>query len=106
MIDALVGWVGVPREGGNPTLIFLVQMGAIFAIFYLLLIRPHRKEQQKHRDMVADLKKGQEVITAGGIMGKVIHAQEDRITITTGENTRIVVERSKVAHVVKPASAE
>ena len=39
-------------------------------------------------------------------MGKVIHAQEDRITITTGENTRIVVERSKVAHVVKPKEPE
>ena len=106
MIEALVGWLGVPREGGNPTFIFLVQMGAIFAIFYFLLIRPHRKEQQRHKDMVASLKKGQEVITAGGIMGKVIHAQEDRITITTGENTRIVVERSKVAHVVKPKEPE
>ncbi len=106
MTAALLGLLAVPREGGNPTLIFVVQMAAIFAIFYFLLIRPQRKEQERHRKLVESLKKGQEVITAGGIMGKVVHAQEDRITITTAENTRIVIERSKVARVLGPKEGE
>ena len=47
----------------------MAQMVAIFAIFYFLLIRPQRKEQQRHRDMLEELKKGDEVITNGGIIG-------------------------------------
>lgn len=92
--------LAVPREGGNATLIFAMQMLAIFAIFYFLLIRPQRKEQERHRRMIEQLKKGDEVITAGGIIGTVIHAQEDRLTIKTAENTRIEVERGRIGKVV------
>jgi len=94
-----------PREGGNSTMIFLIQMIAIFAIFYLLLIRPQRKEQQRHQTMVAALKKGEEVVTAGGIIGTVVFAEQDRVTIKTAENTRLVVERGRIAKVVS-AKAE
>lgn len=94
MIDALLM---APREGGNPLLILTLQMVAIFAIFYWLLIRPQRKEQQRHREMIQALRKGDEVVTVGGVIGSIVHLAEDRITIKTGDNTRIVVERSKVA---------
>jgi len=89
-----------PREGGNATLVFAIQMVAIFAIFYFLLIRPQRKEADRHRSMLEALKKGDEVVTAGGIIGTVVHAEPDRVTIKTGENTRIVVERARIAKVV------
>lgn len=102
--EAVLALLAAPREGGNATLIFVLQMGAIFAIFYLLLIRPQRKEQERHRRMIEELKKGDEVVTSGGIIGKVIHAQEDRLTIKTGENTRIEVERGRIARVVSDAS--
>jgi len=81
-------------------MIFLMQMAAIFAIFYFLLIRPQRKEQERHRTMIAELKKGDEVVTSGGIIGTVVHVQEDRLTIKTGENTRLLVERARIARVV------
>ncbi len=100
MIDAALAVLMAPREGGSATTIFLVQMAAIFAIFYYLLIRPQRKEQERHRKLVEGLKKGQEVVTAGGIIGTVVHVQEDRLTVKTGENTRLVVERSKIARVL------
>jgi preprotein translocase subunit YajC len=90
----------VPREGGNATAIFVIQMIAIFAIFYLLLIRPQRKEQQRHRDMVEALKKGDDVVTAGGVIGTVVHAEKDRVTIRTAESTRLVVEKARIARVV------
>jgi preprotein translocase subunit YajC len=92
--------LAVPREGGNPSMILLMQFVAIGFIFYFLLIRPQRKEQQRHREMIEQLKKGDEVVTAGGIIGTVVHAQDDRITIKTGENTRLVVQRSRVAQVL------
>ena len=100
MIHAALALLAAPREGGNATMIFMLQMGAIFAIFYFILIRPQKKEQQKHREMIDELKKGQEIITNGGIIGSVVHVAEDRVTIKTAENTRIVVERARVARVV------
>jgi len=88
-----------PREGGNSTLVFAIQMIAIFFIFYFLLIRPQKKEQDRHQSMIAALKKGDEVVTGGGIIGTVVHAEGDRITIKTAETTRIVVERGRIARV-------
>jgi preprotein translocase subunit YajC len=67
------------------------------AIFYLLLIRPQRQQQKRHQQMVQDLRRGDEVATIGGIVGKIIHIKDDRVTIKTGEDTRLVIERDKVA---------
>jgi preprotein translocase subunit YajC len=89
-----------PREGGNATLVFAVQMVAVFAIFYFLLVRPQRKEADRHKQLIEGLKKGDEVVTAGGIIGTVIHAEQDRVTIRTAESTRLVVERSRISKVV------
>ena len=106
MSPAILAILAVPREGGNATLIFMLQMGAIFAIFYFLLIRPQRKEQERHRKMIDQLKKGDEVVTAGGIIGTVVHVQDDRVTVKTAENTRLVVQRGRVAQVVTGSGAE
>jgi preprotein translocase subunit YajC len=102
----MLAFLAVPREGGSGGLIILMQFVAIGFIFYFLLIRPQRKEQQRHREMVEQLKKGDEIITAGGIIGTVVHTQEDRVTIKTGENTRLVVQRARVAQVLMGPGAE
>lgn len=106
MIHATFALLAAPREGGNATLIFLMQMAAIFFIFYFILIRPQRKEQERHRTMIDELKKGDEVVTNGGIIGTVIHTQDDRLTIKTGESTRIVVERGRIARVLTGQKSE
>ena len=90
----------VPREGGNATTIFMVQMLLIFAIFYFLLIRPQAKERQRHEKMLAGIKKGDEIVTNGGIIGRVVHIEEKRMTIKTGENTRLTVDRGRIASVL------
>ena len=95
-----------PRAGGNATLVFGIQMVAIFAIFYFLLIRPQRKEQDRHRVMLESLKKGDEVVTAGGIIGTVVFAEPDRVTIKTAESTRLVVERARIAKVMSGKTTE
>ena len=90
----------VDREGGAGSTIFMVQMVLIFAIFYFLMIRPQAKQRQKHEGMLKNLKKGDEIVTSGGIIGKVVHVDENRLTVRTGENTRITVDRGKVATVL------
>ena len=87
-------------------MVFLLQMVAIFAIFYFLLIRPHRKEQQKHEEMIEGLKKGDEVITNGGVIGKIIHADGDRLTIKTADETRLVVQRGRIAQLAGAETEE
>jgi preprotein translocase subunit YajC len=90
----------VPREGGNAGFIFFAQMVLIVAIFYFLLLRPQAKERQRHEQMLAHLKKGDEIVTNGGIIGKVVHVEDGRLTIRTGENTRLTVDRTRIASVL------
>lgn len=78
--------------------------GAIFLIFYFLLIRPQRKQQKSHDEMVKTLSRGDEVVTIGGIIGRIVHLTDDRITIKTADDTRLEVERSKIGS--KAGSAE
>ena len=73
---------------------------SFIAIFYFLLLRPQRKIADQHRAMLEALKKGDEVVTDGGIIGQVIHLTEDRVTIRTAESTKIVVARPKIARVL------
>jgi preprotein translocase subunit YajC len=87
----------VPREGASAGVVFLLNIAAFVAIFYFLLIRPQRQEAKRHQEMLASLKKGDEIVTSGGIIGTVVHAADDRLTIKSADNTRIVVQRARVA---------
>lgn len=90
-----------PGRTGAVMMIYLVAFGAIF---WFLILGPQRKVQKKHQEMIAGVKKGDEVMTEGGIIGTVVHLADDRLTLRTGENTRIVVARPKVARVLSAAS--
>jgi len=81
-------------------MIFLVQMSVIFAILYFILLRPQAKERSRLEDQLKAIKKGDEIVTNGGIIGKVVHVEEKRLTIKTGENTKLTVDRSRVAAVL------
>jgi preprotein translocase subunit YajC len=78
---------------------FAIQFIAIIAIFWFLLIRPQRRRAQEHQNLLSQLKKGDEVMTEGGLIGEVVHIKDDRVTLKTAENTRVVVARSKIARV-------
>ena len=92
--------LAVPREGGNAGAIFIFQMVLIVAIFYFLLLRPQAKERQRHEQMLSGVKKGDEIVTNGGIIGKVVHVEEGRLTVRTGENTRITIDRGRIADIL------
>lgn len=78
----------------------IIMIGSFIAIFYFLLLRPQRKMQQEHRAMLDALKKGDEVMTEGGIIGQVVHLTDDRVTIRSAENTRLVIARSKINRIM------
>ena len=86
-----------PRQGASGTFVFFLNMTAVILIFYFLLIRPQRKEQARQKEMIAAIGKGDEVVTTGGIIGTVIRAEEDRLIIKTGGETKITIERSRIA---------
>jgi preprotein translocase subunit YajC len=85
---------GTPQ--GQSPFGMLFMFAAIFAIFYFLLIRPQKQQQKAHDEMVKGLSKGDEVSTIGGIVGKIVHLTDDRVTIRTAGDTRLEIERSKV----------
>jgi len=77
----------------------LIPLVIIFAIFYLLLIRPQQKQQKKHREMIAAIKKGDKVVTRGGMHGTVYGLTETSVTLEVADNTRIKFSREAIAAV-------
>ena len=89
---------------------FLVQLVAIFGIFYFLLIRPQQAQKKKHEEALRNIKRGDQIVTSGGIVGEVVHVKEsgssdtsksldDQITIKSAES-RLIVERGKIAKIL------
>ncbi len=99
MTNMLAILLAAPGAGSNGALAFAIEVVGIGAIFYFLLIRPQQQMRKKHQAMLEGMQKGDEVMTEGGIIGTVVFLQDDRITIRTAENTRLVVARSKIARV-------
>jgi preprotein translocase subunit YajC len=92
-------------SGGSGLSVLLFQVALIFGIFYFLIIRPQRRQQQRHKELLAALQKGDHVITSGGIVGEVLHLKENEITIRSGES-KLVVLRANIANVVNRPEAE
>lgn len=72
----------------------------LFAVFYFLLIRPQAKRAKEHKNMVAELGKGDEVVTNGGLFGKIIEVGDNSITLELAENVEVKLERAAVAKVM------
>lgn len=91
---------------------FLLQLAAIFGIFYFLLIRPQAAQKKKHEAALRALKRGDQIVTSGGIIGEVVHVREsvgeegastrpmeDHVTIKSAES-RLIVERGRIARII------
>jgi preprotein translocase subunit YajC len=88
------------QSGGGSVVMFALQIAAFVAIFYFLLIRPQRKQQEDHRKLLASLQKADQIVTSGGIIGEVIHLKDDEVTIRSGES-RLIVARTNIAQIRK-----
>lgn len=76
----------------------------MFAVFYFLLIRPQQKRAKEHRAMLSALKRGDKVVTSGGLHGVIVEAQDDVVVVDLGQ-TKVTVGRAFVAGVVGPKPA-
>ncbi|HEX8840620.1 MAG TPA: preprotein translocase subunit YajC [Sphingomicrobium sp.] len=74
----------------------------IFGIFYILMIRPQQRQLKAHKDAIAAVKKGDEVITGGGIRGRVTKVTDDEAEVEIAQGVRIRVIKSTISNVVTP----
>ena len=82
------------------SLLTFLPMVAIFVVFYFLLIRPQQKKQKEARAMLAALNKGDEIVTAGGIVGRISKLNDQYATIEVAPNTEMVVQRGAIAQLL------
>ena len=112
MLPTLFAQTASGAPAGPSPIGSFVMFGSIFAIFYFLVIRPQSKQRKDHQAKVMSIKKGDQVVTAGGIVGEVIHVKEtvaadgdksrpleDHVTIKSAES-RLIVERGRIARII------
>lgn len=92
-------------EGGGSVFAQFVPLILIFAIFFFLVIRPQQKKSKAHRQLVSELKKGDEVFTDGGIFGTVQKVSDDVVTLEIAPKVPIRIVRSRIAEVVNKSKA-
>jgi preprotein translocase subunit YajC len=111
MTHALSAALLILQSPTNALLGPIFMYGAIFAVFYFVLLRPQGKQRKMLDAEIRSVKKGDEVITTGGIIGEVLHIKdtvtdakanplEDRITIRSGES-KLIIERGRIARVIR-----
>jgi preprotein translocase subunit YajC len=82
--------------GGDPGFVGLLPIVLMFVLLYFLMIRPQMKRAKEHKQMVEALQKGDEVITAGGVVGRISKMGEGYVTLEIAPNTEISVQRTAV----------
>jgi preprotein translocase subunit YajC len=101
--------------GGSSLSPIILEFAIIIGIIYFLMIRPQQRQRKQHETALRALKRGDEVVTSGGIVGEVVHIREtakdgganrldDRVTIKSGES-RIIVERGRIAKILGGTTA-
>lgn len=82
--------------GSGSGLMTMLMFGSIFAIFYFMIIRPQKKQQDARKAMIEALKRGDKIVTSGGIFGVVKDVKADRVIVTIAENVKVEVAKSAV----------
>ncbi len=99
-MDFLISNAYAQSGGSSSTLMSLLPMVLIFVVFYFLLIRPQQKRTKEHRAMVANIGKGDEVLTNGGFLGKVTKIGDNYVSVQLGEGVDVKMQASAVAQVL------
>ncbi len=89
-----------PQPQGGDALMGFLPLIVIFVVFYFLLIRPQSKKAKEHREMVAALAKGDEVVTNGGMLGKITNVGDNFVELDVAEGVTVKVQRNAVANLM------
>lgn len=99
-----MGQSGAQNTGGAGSFAGLIPFVLMFVIFYFLLIRPQQKKTKEHREMLNNLKKGDRIITGGGLHGRITGVSDTTLTVEIAEKVRVKVNRNSVAGAVQTGS--
>ena len=100
MFDVAYAQTG-PGAGGLGSLVSFAPLILVFIIFYILLIRPQQKKAKEHQRMLGQIKKNDDVMTSGGIYGKVVALADTVVTLEVAPNVRIRVHRPQISDILK-----
>jgi len=101
--DAMAAAGAAPQSDGTFS---LVMVAAIFVLFYFMLIRPQNKRAKQHRELISKLKKGDEVVTAGGILAKVVSLDDQYVKVAIASGVEIMLQRGSVTTVLPKGTVE
>jgi preprotein translocase subunit YajC len=99
-------WAQAGPAGAPPPLMQFAPLVLIFVVFYFLLIRPQQQKAKDQRAMLANLKRNDDVITAGGLYGKIMALTDKIVTLEIAPNVRVRVDRQQIASMTKAGPAE
>jgi preprotein translocase subunit YajC len=94
---------GGAGEGGAAGFTGFIPLILMFVIFYFLLIRPQQKKTKEHRQMVSNLKKGDRIVTSGGIHGRITGMDDTTLTVEIADKVRVKLARGNVSAIVQSA---
>ena len=92
--EAPAAAAGAPAQGSP--FVTLIMLGVLFAAFYFILIRPQAKRAKEHKSMIAALAKGDEIVTVGGMLGKVTNLGDGYVTVSIADGVEVKVQRQAV----------
>ncbi len=97
--------MGGEGESGSP-IIAALPFVLIFGLFYLLILRPQQKQSRQKENMMKNIKRGDKVMTAGGIHGKVVNAEEDVLTVEIAKGVNVQIARANISALINQDKAE
>ncbi|WP_029894933.1 preprotein translocase subunit YajC [Desulfohalovibrio reitneri] len=100
-----MGAAGQGGQGGGGAFAPLIPLILMFAIFYFLLIRPQQKKAKQHKEFLANLKRGDYVLTGGGLYGRITAVDGDVLTLELADNLQIRVNRNFISGAADPFEA-
>lgn len=101
MLDFLISpaYAQATGQAPNPIMQFLPLI-LLVVLFYFMLIRPQMKRNREHRDMLAKIAKGDEVVTAGGMAGKVVNIGEAYVSVEVADNVSVKIQKASISSVL------
>lgn len=105
MLFSFMMTTGTPATGIESIAGLVVPLVLMFGLMYLFLIRPQKKKEKKLRDQISAMIVGDNIVTIGGVVGRIVNLKDDEVTISTSvANTLITFKKSAINTVVKPLS--
>jgi preprotein translocase subunit YajC len=103
---SLFAQTAAPKPAGQSPVSMLVMMGVIFAIIYFLMIMPQRKKQKETQNMLNNMKKGDKIVTVGGLLGVVGNVKETTVMVKISDSTVVEFRKSAIASIINDAQIE